>query len=190
MQTAIFLIAILFGGALPIRAQTIVDRANDKQAELEVTVILSGACDKLCDSDLLVRKVLRNSTGRDLAPGTTVRIRIASWITLPKDSFVATLERAGDDWVVSPKQLCSLEGGSFERHGKGGFRVCIHKFPDGGRDCTDHSQCRGACLYERTEGKTPKPGEAVKGKCQRDSNPYGCRTGVHDGKISDTICRD
>lgn len=83
---------------------------------------------------------------------------------------------------------CAAAGGSMQPAGALGTPTCIVAYADAGKVCTDGDQCLGDCRVpygSQAEG-------AVSGFCQADSNPYGCRTNVENGRIdrSSTLCAD
>ncbi|MNN85213.1 hypothetical protein D3C81_2024750 [compost metagenome] len=65
---------------------------------------------------------------------------------------------------------------------------CVVKYADAGKRCTDASQCEGQCEIAGNSGIAP--GTATAGVCQADSNRFGCRTTVKDGKAEATLCID
>ena len=62
------------------------------------------------------------------------------------------------------------------------------KYADAGKRCTDASQCEGQCEIAGNSGIAA--GAAAVGQCQADSNRFGCRTTVKDGKAEATLCID
>ena len=65
---------------------------------------------------------------------------------------------------------------------------CVVKYADAGKRCTDASQCEGQCEIAGNSGLVP--GARAVGQCQVDSNRFGCRTTVKDGKAEATLCID
>lgn len=68
-----------------------------------------------------------------------------------------------------------------------GHLECVVTFRDAGKRCTDKKDCTGECLFE---GPGAPPKSNVVGKCQRTSDPCGCRTTIAHGQIKDSICVD
>jgi hypothetical protein len=83
-------------------------------------------------------------------------------------------------------QECKARGGKIEPVCMAGALVCVLRHRDGGKRCTDQSQCTGGCFYE---GPQPAPAGAT-GVCQRTSDPCGCKARVIGGKVQPTICTD
>jgi hypothetical protein len=67
-----------------------------------------------------------------------------------------------------------------------GELTCVVRYRDGGKRCSDDRDCSGECLYE---GEEPAPAKAF-GKCQRTSDPCGCKAPIHDGHVEPALCAD
>ncbi len=69
--------------------------------------------------------------------------------------------------------------------------VCVTRFRDAGRPCTDKSECEGLCLVSTDticdepgncrEPRLPRPGDKVVGTCQEDDDPCGSFIEVRGG---------
>ena len=84
---------------------------------------------------------------------------------------------------------CNRKGGRVERRGRAGMQMCVMPYLDGGKLCTDSSQCEARCIVEGN----PEPGSAdedVVGICQRDDRLFGCFGEVTDGRITQAMCID
>ena len=82
---------------------------------------------------------------------------------------------------------CQARGGSWEVRGMSGVPGCVLPTKDGGKECTNRSDCETACLYV---GRPPPQGAQVVGQCARDNSPYGCRSFVEGGKFVPGPCVD
>jgi putative hemolysin len=98
---------------------------------------------------------------------------------------------AGGPGVGTPGQsaeaACAARGGSLQPVGRLQTLQCVVTYADAGKTCRADSDCAGDCLAERTD---LAPGAAAVGRCAADSNTFGCRTPVIDGKAGPTLCRD
>ena len=83
---------------------------------------------------------------------------------------------------------CTARGGEMRQVGRMQTWQCVVKYADAGKRCTDASQCEGDCEIAGNSGIAP--GAAAVGQCQADSNRFGCRTTVKDGKAHGTLCID
>ncbi|WP_312781020.1 hypothetical protein [Brevundimonas sp.] len=83
---------------------------------------------------------------------------------------------------------CSSRGGQMQQVGRAQTWQCVVKYADAGKRCTDASQCEGDCEIAGNSGIAP--GASAVGQCQADSNRFGCRTTVKDGKAEATLCID
>lgn len=80
---------------------------------------------------------------------------------------------------------CAARGGTWTQLGRAPVKQCLLRTTDAGKACTDNRQCEGLCLA--AEG-TPD-GPATGGTCSVDTNVFGCRTRLQDGRAS-TLCVD
>jgi len=84
---------------------------------------------------------------------------------------------------------CIRRGGTMQSVGRIRTMQCVVRYADAGKRCTDSDGCAGEC---RAADFTVRPaqGAAVVGRCQADSNGFGCFTRVEDGKAEATLCVD
>jgi len=77
--------------------------------------------------------------------------------------------------------------------------TCVVPFADGGRRCTDNSQCRAASAFsmpfcvtraQRDSDHPPQPGEKVIGKCLMDDDPCGLQGRSGRRKSRGRVCVD
>lgn len=90
--------------------------------------------------------------------------------------------------VSSEAAACAARGGVMRPVGRAQSVRCIVRYADAGRACTDAAQCQGECLAS-SDGEPDQAG-VVHGVCSADSNRFGCRTVIRDGKARPTICVD
>jgi hypothetical protein len=93
---------------------------------------------------------------------------------------------------LTEQRACTQRGGKYEQVGMFGTWACVVPYSDGGRVCTEDSQCVGGCIFEfGSGGPEPKKGDRVNGICQRTDAQFGCIAHVKDGYlIDDGICVD
>ena len=94
------------------------------------------------------------------------------------------------DRYSSALENCVERGGTVT-HGLFDRTYCRILFPDGGKRCTDGSQCIGDCIYRPPRGsgfQTPRG--RVAGICQPDNFLYGCLGKVSRGRVTRMICLD
>ena len=80
---------------------------------------------------------------------------------------------------------CAAQGGKVERI-LIGAEGCVRPTTDGGKSCTDNSQCQGACIAPFAA----QPGTAVAGTCATEIGRMGCLNVVTQGKASGEACFD
>ena len=91
-------------------------------------------------------------------------------------------------YAYADQASCEAEGGNWTRQGRLQSYMCVTSYVDAGKQCTDGDQCQGDCVVEGNSGL--QPGASAAGICQVDSNRFGCRTTVDDGKAGATLCID
>ena len=84
-------------------------------------------------------------------------------------------------WTVHNKEGCEKNGGHWSI-GVGDIGRCIYDTNDGGKVCTDSSQCEGMCLADSENAK--------EGRCTEHNLTLGCLNKVENGKVQGTICVD
>jgi hypothetical protein len=67
-----------------------------------------------------------------------------------------------------------------------GELTCVLRYRDGGKRCSDKGDCTGECLYEGDD----TPASKASGKCQRTSDPCGCKAPIHHGRVEPALCAD
>lgn len=91
-------------------------------------------------------------------------------------------------------------GGKLVKVGMAQCHHCVIEFADGGKECTDGSQCMGACVLASYEVKR-KYGElfakrqdiyhGLTGYCAKSNKPlFGCNAVINNGSTKGVICRD
>lgn len=68
-----------------------------------------------------------------------------------------------------------------------GAPACVQPLPDGGKACTDRTDCEGRCL---NEGSLLPPGTVTNGICQRLEPLDGCWQEVDSGLATQGWCAD
>jgi putative hemolysin len=84
---------------------------------------------------------------------------------------------------------CVRRGGTMQPVGRLQTMQCVVRYADAGKRCTDGDQCAGECRVADVAAR-PAEGASVAGRCQADSNRFGCFTRVEDGKAEATLCVD
>jgi hypothetical protein len=92
----------------------------------------------------------------------------------PTDPFVAQLEPFPP--AVSDFRGCAQRGGTWKKSCPGKSYRCFYPYEDGGKTCSDSSQCEGECIIDiawHCDGKgncddpaDPIPGANLLGQCQ------------------------
>jgi hypothetical protein len=88
--------------------------------------------------------------------------------------------------TANETRQCSARGGTIQPVCLSGGLACVVPYRDGGKRCSDKSDCTGQCLYE---GPAPAP-PAATGSCQRTNDPCGCKSPIHHGHVQSTVCLD
>jgi hypothetical protein len=83
-------------------------------------------------------------------------------------------------------KACTARGGKIEPVCMMGELACVVRYRDAGKRCTDKSECAGECLYEGDDS----PQVNAVGRCQRTSDPCGCKAPVVHGRVQPALCAD
>jgi putative hemolysin len=83
---------------------------------------------------------------------------------------------------------CAARGGTLQPVGRMQTRQCVIAYGDAGKACTSGDQCAGDCRIE--DAPLPAAGAPASGRCQADSNRFGCHASVENGKATAAICID
>lgn len=88
---------------------------------------------------------------------------------------------------VIPKDeaSCKQQGGTWGKVGLAQFLACTIKTADGGKSCTDSSQCERSCLTD-----SGAAGQSSTGYCQYSNNRFGCFSEVVKGVAQPGLCVD
>lgn len=108
--------------------------------------------------------------------------------TLAPEPAVPTVEEQEPPKMTVSASACTARGGEMRQVGRMQSWQCVVKYADAGQRCTDGSQCQGDCEIAGNNGLAP--GAAATGVCQADSNRFGCRTTIKDGKAEAALCID
>ena len=103
-----------------------------------------------------------------------------------------------------PTLRCKLRDGVYKKVGLAGRAMCVIRYDDAGKECSDSSECKGRCVYD-AQGDI-KPGSEyykwamsyrsgdkfkVSGFCEENNNPFDCSAEVVDGYIHvPIVCMD
>ncbi len=79
-----------------------------------------------------------------------------------------------------------------ERRGMQNRLVCVIRFPDAGKKCSDKNDCAGSCMIDlgRREYSQAELARTHIGACQVDDKPFGCWAHLVNGKVSGWFCAD
>ena len=93
--------------------------------------------------------------------------------------------------AVQYKGWCESQGGYFGQIGLNPTPYCNLPTSDGGKDCTDSSQCESTCLADMgLESSDNLPISGVTGKCADYSIVVGCIAMVEEGTVNGILCID
>ena len=85
------------------------------------------------------------------------------------------------------QEQCRAEAGTIRGVGMFGTPACVKPYADGGRPCSDGSECTGLC-------KAPESsivGSRSTGTCQKDTHDfYGCYDKIETGTVVAGVCFD
>jgi hypothetical protein len=114
------------------------------------------------------------------------------------DDWLSTLESCLEVYpglADEYREWCESQGGRFGYIGLYPVEECNLPTSDGGRECTDDSQCESTCLADLTEDQYDKLRNnevltGVKGTCSGYRRVVGCRPVIENGIVESEICVD
>ncbi len=83
---------------------------------------------------------------------------------------------------------CQKQGGKLQKAGLAGCYTCIVEYADGGKTCSDSSECEGACLNYNNFAPADKPKQT--GQCAKTNSPFGCYQRIEKGVAKHAMCVD
>jgi hypothetical protein len=104
----------------------------------------------------------------------------------PADAPEPASERPERKPSAAEVQACTARGGTIEPVCMMGELACVVRYRDAGKRCSDKADCLGECLYE---GDDSPQANAV-GRCQRTSDPCGCKAPILRGRVQPALCAD
>jgi hypothetical protein len=110
-----------------------------------------------------------------------------------RDANVVECEKQGGSWgrfgarmehcaLDSERAACVSDGGRWEKRGLSQLFRCIRESKDGGKVCTDRSECEFECLYDGPPPRTSGP--EISGRCSSDNDRQRWHGIVHKGQYS------
>ncbi|MFZ9396204.1 MAG: hypothetical protein ACO25F_09120 [Erythrobacter sp.] len=90
--------------------------------------------------------------------------------------------------TAEEKRACRAEGGKPFTLGPAHGQYCQRRYADGGRACTDSSQCEGKCEAKSMRTDEAENDPPVVGMCQRVYPKQGCTIEVIDGRTPGMAC--
>ncbi len=80
---------------------------------------------------------------------------------------------------------CKVHGGEYMVAGLSGRLFCNLKYKDGGKPCSDSSECEGRCITESLP-----PFFTGLGYCEKYHATFGCYGEVENGELKNCVCVD
>lgn len=81
---------------------------------------------------------------------------------------------------------CDKLRGAYNRQGLAGSYMCILRYSDAGKACTQAGQCKGSCVVRSYEASA-----RVEGTCKANTSPFGCYGKIDaQGRVTPILCRD
>lgn len=107
--------------------------------------------------------------------------------------FVAGCSAPLNRLETSERRTCVASGG-YESHSAFGVPICQSRYADGGKACSDKTDCDGECRVDTDQmtSPMPQPGQSLQGVCQTKRYEPGCYVVIQGGKVSSegAVCVD
>lgn len=88
--------------------------------------------------------------------------------------------------MIDNISACEEAGGEWKKVGIAPNEMCVLRTKDGGRQCTDNSECEAGCRAP----ENAKAGERAVGICIYDNSKVGCSSWLQKGIVSPMLCVD
>ena len=82
---------------------------------------------------------------------------------------------------------CEARGGSVQGVCMFGTPACVIPFSDGGKPCTDSSECEGQCWNEDVG---LAKGDEAPGYCTSNAQECKCGVEIRGGRVDGRVCED
>lgn len=96
--------------------------------------------------------------------------------------------------VPANQGACESSGGTWGPVGFSEVPICVMLTYDGGKECSDSSECQATCEAELVEEDYDNLAKGIpvykKGRCTSSTSPVGCHTYVVNGKVGQMLCVD
>ncbi len=89
--------------------------------------------------------------------------------------------------LTASPALCRANGGEIRPVCMRGNDFCVVQFADGGKSCTDGSQCASGRCFGDMQAEF---GRDAVGTCAANNDPCGCFQLIEDGKATPGLCVD
>lgn len=89
---------------------------------------------------------------------------------------------------VETEAACKAQKGEWTRVCLMGNYACVNAYADGGKSCSDSSECGSNRCSTKDTGT--RPGSPTKGVCAPTDNPCGCFQLVEKGVAGYPLCAD
>lgn len=111
--------------------------------------------------------------------------------TIQPTSAMPVPDAIGGTLSAAERERCLRSGGLVERRGRMGAELCVHRYSDAGKVCSDKRDCLGKCIGRPAAGSPgDHPTGRVTGLCQADDRLFGCYSEIENGREVRAICVD
>jgi len=95
-----------------------------------------------------------------------------------------------ENFNEADQKACAEFGGNYTQAGLLGYYSCFVDYADGGKTCSDLSDCEGRCMATNASGFDPDASGGQTGKCQLTDSPFGCYSEIIEGVVQPGLCVD
>jgi hypothetical protein len=138
------------------------------------------------------RRAPLSSTARALCGRIATACSLGAIVLLGGCETAPVTPGPAADPGMAPQNVeeCRADGGTVRNVCRRQFPACVVPYSDGGKRCTDSTQCKGKCLIDTEADIDFEPGGRAEGICQQDNDPCGCKIEVVKGKVGSGACVD
>lgn len=99
--------------------------------------------------------------------------------------------RPSEEASVPTAAQCAAVGAFLDQRGLFGKPMCVRRFSDAGKVCSDKSDCIGRCIIEdKGQLQSLAIDTGTTGQCQADDRLFGCYAEIVNGRVTERVCVD
>ena len=111
-------------------------------------------------------------------------------VDVPAEAAVKPQLQDPRNFNPADQKACVDFGGTYQQAGLLGAYNCFVDYDDGGKTCSDASDCQGRCFATFAHSYDPDAPGGHTGTCAANDSPFGCRSEIVEGVVQPGLCVD